>query len=79
MMSRGLHMLERTISEFSRFREIDFSQLTIEQIDALLWYVGIVGDKRISKEIKEAMQQHFKHHRYGETPFLKKYLVDIEK
>ena len=72
MMSRGLHMLERTISEFSRFREIDFSQLTIEQIDALLWYVGIVGDKRISKEIKEAMQQHFKHHRYGETPFFEK-------
>ena len=72
MMSRGLHMLERTISEFSRFREIDFSQLTIEQIDALLWYVGIVGDKRISKEIIEAMQQHFKHHRYRETPFFEK-------
>lgn len=72
MMARGLHMLERTISEFSRFREIDFSQLTIEQIDALLWYVGFVGDKRISKEITEAMQQHFKHHRYRETPFFEK-------
>lgn len=72
MMSRGLYMLERTISEFSRFRETDFSQLKIEQIDALLWYVDIVGDKRISKEIKEALQQHFKHHRYRETPFFEK-------
>lgn len=72
MMSRGLHMLERTISEFSRFRETDFSQLTIEQIDDLLWYVDFVGDKRISKEIKEALQQHFKHHRYRELPLFEK-------
>lgn len=72
MMSRGLHMLERTISEFSRFRETDFSQLTIEQIDDLLWSVDFVGNKRISKEIKEALQQYFRHHRYRETPFFEK-------
>ena len=36
MMSRGLHMLERIISEFRIFRKISFSQLTIEQIDDLL-------------------------------------------
>lgn len=72
VMSRGLHMLERTISEFSRFRETDFSQLTIEQIDDLLWSVDFVGNKRISKEIKEALQQYFRHHRYRETPFFEK-------
>ena len=69
VMPRGLHMLERIISEFRSFRENDFSQLTIEQIDDLLWYINLVGDKRISKEIKEVLHQYLKRHRHRDTPF----------
>lgn len=72
MMSRGLHMLERTISEFRGFRETNFSQLTIEQIDDLLWYADFMGNKHNSKEIKEALQQYFKNHRYRNNPLFEK-------
>ena len=71
MMSRGLHMLERIISEFRIFRKISFSQLTIEQIDDLLWYANFTEIKHNSKEIKEALQQYFKNRRYRNNPLLK--------
>lgn len=69
--SRGLHMLERIISEFRMFRKISFSQLTIEQIDDLLWYANFTEINHNSKEIKEALQQYFKNSRYRNNPLLK--------
>lgn len=71
MMSRGLHMLERVISKFRIFRKISFLQLTIEQIDDLLWYANFTEIKHNSKEIKEALQQYFKNRRYRNNPLLK--------
>ena len=70
MMSREMRMLEHIISELIRFRETDFSQLTIEQIDDLLWYLDFVGDRRNLKEIKEMLQQYLNHCRYIDTSFL---------
>lgn len=56
MMTRGLYMFNRAISEFTEFRKIDFSKLTIGQIDDLLWYADFVSDKHISREIKTILQ-----------------------
>ncbi len=67
-MPRVLHMLEHIISEFSTFSKNDFSQLTIEQIDDLLWYIDLIGDKHISKEIKEVLQQYPKYYSCRDTP-----------
>lgn len=72
MMSRGLHIFERTISELSRFEGTDFSQLTIEQIDDLIWYANMVGDRRILEKIKGAAQQSPKYHRYRDIPLWEK-------
>lgn len=72
MMSRGLRMLERTISKFSIFRETDFPQLTIEQIDDLLWYADFMGNKYISMDIKEALQQYLKNYKYRNNSLFEK-------
>lgn len=60
-MSRELHRLKRVISELSRFSKIEFSQLTIKQIDDLLWYTDFVGDKQILEEMNKALYQSIKY------------------
>lgn len=72
---KKLRMIIHIISEF---RETNFLNLTINQIDDLLWYIDFVGDKHISKEIKEVLQQHLKHHKYRDTPFFNKTFNYIE-
>lgn len=74
MVSRELHMLERVISEFSRFKKIEFSQLTIEQVDDLLWYIDFVGDKRILEEIKQALHQSLKYRKSRDITLFEKIL-----
>ena len=72
MLSRGLDMLEHIISEFRIFSKINFSQLTIEQIDDLLWYANFMEAKHNSKEIKEVLKQYFKNCRYRNNSLLEK-------
>lgn len=64
IISRELHMLERTISKFRRFEKNNFLQLTIEQIDDLLWYANFMEEKYNSKIIKKALRQYFNNFHY---------------
>ena len=68
-LPRGLHMLERIIPEFSRFSEVRFSQLTINQIDDLMWYANFTDDERVSEKIKDALQQYIEYHKYSKDSF----------
>ena len=66
-----LHLLGRAIAENLRFREADFSRMTIEQMDDLLWYADFVGEIDISKEIKIALQHYSMTHKYKDFLFEK--------
>lgn len=55
---RELHMFSQMILEFNKFREIDFAQLTISQIEDLMWYADFTDNEHISTRIKEALQRY---------------------
>lgn len=71
-MSRELHRLERVILEVNKYKKIEFSQLTIEQIDDLLWYIDFVGDKQILEEMKKVLYQSIKYHRVKDITLFEK-------
>jgi len=72
IMPREMHMLERVISESIGLEKIEFSQLTIEQIDDLLWYINFVGDKRILNEMKKSLHKFSKYRRYKDIILFEK-------
>ena len=57
-MPRALHMFSQMILEYNKFREIDFAQLTVSQIEDLMWYADFTDDEHISTRIKEALQRY---------------------
>lgn len=72
IMSREMHMLDRVISEFIGLEKIEFSQLTIEQIGDLLWYINFVGDKRILDGMKKSLHKSLKYRRYRDITLFEK-------
>lgn len=59
-LPRGLYMLEHMIHEFSNFYKTGFGQLTIEQIDDLIWYADFTNDKKLLKEYKNILSDNLK-------------------
>ena len=57
-MSGELYMFREMILAFDKFRETDFAQLTINQIEDLMWYADFTDDDHISIKIKEALQRY---------------------
>lgn len=64
-------MLKRTISTFRKLRATEYSQLTIAQLDDLLWYADIVGDKCLLEEINEISQKSSQYRWYRNIHFEK--------
>lgn len=54
---RNFRMLERLVFNASRFNEVKFSQLTINQINDLMWYATVTDDASLLQKIKDALQQ----------------------
>ncbi len=70
--SVDLHMFSQNIQNVlheSRYiEEMDLDRITVEQLDDLIWYVQIVGDKVVLKKIEKRMSQY---------PNFDNYLSDI--
>ena len=54
-MPRELYMFGQMILEFNKFKEIDATQLTISQMDNLMWYADFTDDIHVSILIKETL------------------------
>lgn len=70
-LPRTLQRFEYVISEFGRFSEVSFSQLTINQINDLMWYANFTDDERVSKKINGVLQQYIEDCKYSEDVFFK--------
>lgn len=56
---RELRTFDRMIHELNAFEKINFSQLTISQIEDLAWYANFTDDSHLSTEIKRYLARKF--------------------
>lgn len=73
-MPRDLRMLDRIVLELDAFEKIDFTQLTISQVEDLLWYSNFTADKHVSTKIREAVKQCLDLHSNRANRFSNRYL-----
>lgn len=73
-MPRDLSMLNRIVLELDAIEKMDFSQLTISQVEDLLWYSNFAADKYVSTKIREAVNQCLDLHSKRTNRFLNRYL-----
>lgn len=65
-MPKGLHMLERMIQDSDGFREVNFEDITLSQIDDLAWYANFTKNESFSRKIYKFLDQYFElHHNSG--------------
>ena len=58
-MPKELYMFNQLILELINLSEIDFEQLTISQIENLIWYSDITDNQSISMEIKDLLRPFY--------------------
>ena len=73
-MPRDLSMLNRIVLELDAIEKIDFTQLTISQVEDLLWYSNFTADKHVSTKIRETVKQCLDLHSKRTNRFLNNYL-----
>lgn len=64
ILPRGLMLLERTIKQFGKFNEFRFCELTIDQIEDLIWYSNVTINEPMAEQIKSDLKRYIEDHKY---------------
>lgn len=64
-------MLFRNIRDSDYLRKIDYNQLTIGQLNDLIWFADTIDDRLVSTKIKEILSHYPFSNSYGRNDFLK--------